>query len=124
MQIPTLVSMRANFVLFGICVALSDAASLIATALVGKPQLVGAPVVRAATLAAAVAIAMIVKWLARRAFEAADSARHLASATRGPGLPVIAEGCSRDWLVQLHLELHATRAQRGTSQSSGARDVP
>lgn len=122
MQIPTLVSMRANFVLFGICVALSDAALLIATAVAGKPQLVGAPVMRAATLAAAAALAMIVRRLARRAFEAADSARRLASTLSAPDLPAIAEGCPQDWLVQLHLELNSTRVRCGPARTPGPPD--
>jgi hypothetical protein len=49
---------------------------------------------------------MLVRRRARRAFDAAESSRQLASHE-----PVIASTCSQDWLVQLHIELNRSAAQ-------------
>jgi hypothetical protein len=105
MQVPNWVSMRANLVLLAIAVAVADAAWLLVAAIFGKPEVIGTPAARIVTTGSAVVIALIVKRTARRAFDAAESSRHLtwkACASE----PLIADECRHDWLVQLHLELN------------------
>jgi hypothetical protein len=114
MQVPTFVSMRAHLVLFGLAVAVSDAAFLLVAVLAGRPESISEPVVRLATLGAAGVVVTFVRHSARRAFDVAESSHHLVRAANGRGGPVIviAGGCERDWLVQLHLELNPAALHR------------
>ncbi|SAK82503.1 hypothetical protein AWB81_04127 [Caballeronia arationis] len=106
MQVLTSVAIRANLVLFALAVALSDAVCLIVAALLGRSDYMSLPAARIAALGGAAVIAMLVRRRARRAFDAAESSRQLASHE-----PVIASTCSQDWLVQLHIELNRSAAQ-------------
>lgn len=111
MQVPNWVSMRANLVLLAIAVAFADAVCLLVAALFGRPEAIGAPAVRIVALGSAVVIALLVKRTARRAFDAAESSRHL-TWTVCASEPLIADECRHDWLVQLHLELNDGVRQR------------
>ena len=112
MQIPTFVSMRAHLVLFGLAVAVSDAAFLLVAVLAGRPETMSEPIVRLATLGAAGVVVTFVRHSARRAFDVAEASHHLVRAANGRGDPVIVRGCERDWLVQLHLELNPAALHR------------
>ena len=112
MQVPTFVSMRANLVLFGLAVAVSDAAFLLVAVLAGRPETLGEPIMRLATLGAAGVVVAFVRRSARRAFDVAESSHHLVRAGNGHDDPVIVDGCERDWLVQLHLELNPAASHR------------
>jgi ABC-type Fe3+-hydroxamate transport system substrate-binding protein len=106
MQVPTFIAIRANLVLFALAVTLSDAACLLVTALCGRLDYMSQPVTRIIALGGATGIAIFVRHRARLAFDAAESSQQVAwKANDGP---VVA----KDWLVQLHIELNQTSAQR------------
>jgi hypothetical protein len=112
MLAPVLVSLRANAVLIALCVGASDAAWLAACGCTGHPQALEAPLVRVAILASAAAFVLIVRRLARLAFDAARASRRIAWSQDHAHRLVIAHPSSDDWLVQLHVELHPARARR------------
>ncbi|WP_144063411.1 hypothetical protein [Caballeronia insecticola] len=104
MRASTLVSLRAHVVLIAACVATSDAAWLAVCGCAGHAEALQSTTIRAATLASAAAVVFLVRRIAALAFDAARASRHIDwSADK----LVIANPCPRDWLVQLHVELHA-----------------
>ncbi|SAK89702.1 hypothetical protein [Caballeronia ptereochthonis] len=114
MRASVLVSLRAHVVLIASCVATSDAAWLTACGCAGHAQALESTAVRAATLVSAAAIALIVRRTAKLAFDAARASRRIAwTADR----LVIAGPCPRDWLVQLHAELHPAVSRQGAAHS-------
>jgi hypothetical protein len=112
MQIPALVSMRANLMLFAFAVAVSEAACLTVCAFCGRLDAMGAPAARIATLGAATVLVFLVRRAARHAYGAAEYSRHLAWTAHAHANPEIAEGCRWAWLVQLHLELNRNAVER------------
>ncbi|BAN24690.1 putative uncharacterized protein [Caballeronia insecticola] len=91
-------------VLIAACVATSDAAWLAVCGCAGHAEALQSTTIRAATLASAAAVVFLVRRIAALAFDAARASRHIDwSADK----LVIANPCPRDWLVQLHVELHA-----------------
>jgi hypothetical protein len=117
MQPSTLVSLRAHAVLFALCVSASDAAWLMACGCAGHPHALEAPLVRLAILLCATVSAGVVRRLARLAFDAARASRRIAWTHDGTRGLVIAHPASDDWLVQLHVELHPSRARCDGTQA-------
>ena len=114
MRASTLVSLRAHAVLIALCIAASDAAWLAVCGCSGHVQALESPAVRIAALASAAAIVILVRHIARLAFDAARTSRRIAwSADR----IVIAGPCPHDWLVQLHAELHPVVSRRSVADS-------
>jgi hypothetical protein len=107
MQASTLSSLRAHVVLIALCVAASDAAWLAICGCAGHPNALEYPATRLATLVSAAVIVIAVRRIARISFDAARASRCI--------------GCpsSRDWLVQLHVELHPS-----VSRSNAAHVCP
>jgi len=116
MRSSTLASLRANAVLIAWCIAASDAAWLTVCGCAGHVNALGSTAVRLATLASAAGIVLVVRRIARLAFDADRSARRIAWAS---DKLVIDGACPGDWLVQLHVELHPAG-----SRLSGAQTCP
>ncbi|SAL61544.1 hypothetical protein AWB74_03120 [Caballeronia arvi] len=124
MRPSTLVCLRANAVLIALCVAASDAAWLAVCGCAGHVQALQTTAIRLATLTSAAGIVLVVRRLARLAFDTARSARRIAWASdrlvidgTGPG----------DWLVQLHAELHPAGSRHSAhacSRSAACSRVP
>ncbi|SAK68761.1 hypothetical protein AWB79_03604 [Caballeronia hypogeia] len=114
MRASTLVSLRAHAVLIALCVAASDAAWLAVCGCTGHVNAIQSNLVRAATLASAVAIVLVVRRAAKLAFAEAHSARRIRAKTHGI---VISSPDARDWLVQLHAELHPAEIRSGAAPS-------
>jgi hypothetical protein len=103
MRSSTLVSLRANTVLIALCIAASDAAWLTVCGCTGHVHALENTAVRLATLASAVGIVLVVRHIAKLAFDAARTAHRIAWAADR----LVIDGTSPgDWLVQLHAELH------------------
>ncbi|WP_321799481.1 hypothetical protein [Caballeronia sp. J97] len=114
MRASTLVSLRANTVLIALCIAASDAAWLTVCGCTGHVHALETTTVRLATLASAAGIVLVVRRVAKLAFDAARAARRIAWAAdqlvidgNGPG----------DWLVQLHVELHPAGLRPGAAHA-------
>ena len=103
MRASTLVSLRANAVLVALCIAASDGGWLLACGCAGHVQAIGSMTIRVATLVSAAIIVLVVRRLAKLAFDAARAARYVALKE---GQIVVGASCPRDWLVQLYVELH------------------
>lgn len=103
MQSSTLVCLRANAVLIALCIAASDAAWLTVCGCAGHVNALESTAVRLATLASAAGIVLVVRHVAKLAFDAARAARRIAWTA---DTLVIDGTCPGDWLVQLHVELH------------------
>ena len=102
MQATTLVSLRAHAVLIALCVAASDAAWLAVCGCSGHLYALQSLALRIATLVSAAGAMLVVRRIAKLAFDAANS-RCAATHQRDD-----ADG----WLVQLHLELHPAESRR------------
>ena len=113
MQAITLVSLRAHAVLIALCVAASDAAWLAACGCSGHPCALQSVALRMATLVSAAGVMLVVRRIAKLAFEAANT-RCAAHRHRDD---------ANGWLVQLHLELHPAESRR-CGMCRCHRDVP
>ncbi|SPB16276.1 hypothetical protein NOV72_03476 [Caballeronia novacaledonica] len=116
MRSSTLVALRANTVLIALCIAVSDAAWLTVCGCSGHVHALEHTAMRVATLASALGIVIVVRRIAKLAFDAARTAHRIAWAA---DRLVIDGSCPGGWLVQLHVELHPAG-----SRLSAARDCP
>ncbi|SAK68552.1 hypothetical protein AWB77_02750 [Caballeronia fortuita] len=116
MRASTLVSLRANAVLIALCVAASDAAWFTVCGCSGHVHALESTAVRFATLASAAGIVIVVRRIAKLAFDAATSARRIA--WTADKLVIVGSGPG-DWLVQLHAELHPAGSRPGVARICG-----
>jgi len=105
MHASTLVSLRAHAVLIALCVAVSDAAWLVVCGCSGHVHALQSLAVRMATLVCAGAVAVIVRRIAKLAFDATTT-------PRAANIHGMRGHC---WLVQLHLELHPAESRRSAA---------
>ncbi|VXC88483.1 conserved hypothetical protein [Burkholderia sp. 8Y] len=106
MQATTLVSLRAHAMLIALCVAASDAAWLAVCGCSGHLYALQSIALRMATLVSAAGVMLVVRRIAKLAFDAANSrcaATHHRDNDRDD---------ANGWLVQLHLELHPAESRR------------
>ncbi|BCQ26089.1 hypothetical protein NK8_42730 [Caballeronia sp. NK8] len=116
MRSSTLVCLRANAVLIALCIAASDAAWLTVCGCSGHVHALESTAVRLATLVSAMGIVLVVRRIAKLAFDAARMAHRIGWSAH----ELVIDGTSsRDWLVQLHVELHPAG-----SRLSAAQDCP
>jgi hypothetical protein len=114
MRSSTLVSLRANAVLIALCVAASDAAWLTVCGCTGHVYALEHTAVRLATIVSALGIVIVVRRIAKLAFDAACIAHPVAWAAD----ELVIDGtCPGDWLVQLHAELHPAGFRLSAAQS-------
>lgn len=107
MRVTTATALRANFVLFSISIGIAIVPCLSAATLFGLLDN-GMPSLscEGGTFLLASLIMLLLRWYARRAFDAAVEANKV-QLPEEPGLEAsIAHDCPRAWLVQLHLELY------------------
>ncbi|WP_143131666.1 hypothetical protein [Paraburkholderia aspalathi] len=108
MKLTTATALRANIVLFLVSTGIAIIPCLSLDLLFGLPDSGTATLpFQGGTFAVALLIMLLLlRWWARRAFDAAVVACKV-EVRKQPGVkPLIADDCRRAWLVQLHLELH------------------
>ncbi|WP_250515738.1 hypothetical protein [Caballeronia sp. INDeC2] len=125
MRSSTLVSLRANAVLIAWCVAASDAAWLTVCGCTGHAHALESITVRLATLVSAAGIVLVVRRIAKLAFDAARMKHRIEWAADR----IVIDGtCPGDWLVQLHAELHPDGSRPSAAQAcpraAASRKVP
>jgi hypothetical protein len=103
-------AVRANIVLFSVSTALAMTLCFGAGLLLGlldddTPAL---PYQGGIFLLAS-AVMLLLRWIARRAFDSALQAKRVRLGHRDHLPALIASDCPRAWLVQLHLELRGVR---------------
>jgi hypothetical protein len=105
---------RANAVLIAMCVAVSDAAWFTVCGCSGHVQALESTAIRLATLVSAAGIVIVVRRIAKLAFDAARTSRRIAWTS---DRLVIDGTCPGDWLVQLHAELHPAGSRQSAAHA-------
>ncbi|CAB3809801.1 hypothetical protein LMG27177_06916 [Paraburkholderia fynbosensis] len=107
MKLTTATALRANIVLLSVSTGIAIIPCLSLDLLFGLPDS-GTPTLpfQGGTFAVALLIMLLLRWWARRAFDAAVAARKVEMGEKPGVKALIADDCRRAWLVQLHLELH------------------
>jgi hypothetical protein len=107
MKLTTATALRANIVLFSVSSGIAIIPCLSLDLLFGLPDS-GTPALpyQSGTFAMTLLIVVLLRWWARRAFDAAVAARKVELGEKAGVKTLIADDCRRAWLVQLHLELH------------------